>query len=177
MGGRARELAQPHAIAGYHDEHDPHRAARSLRCLTRPTRSPRTCAIDGSTASRCSATLTRHNESSSSLDAWSIGLRALHNAHSAAQESKLKDVGDAAPVGHRPPAPGSRRAAAGDHRRGARALLRSEGRTGDPAPRGLRRRRGRARSAARQVPRARRTACSRRRSPARSASRARCSRS
>lgn len=26
-------------------------------------------------------------------DAWSIGLRALHNAHVAAQESKLKDVG------------------------------------------------------------------------------------
>ncbi|RYZ43914.1 MAG: hypothetical protein EOO71_01340 [Myxococcaceae bacterium] len=29
------------------------------------------------------------------LDAWSIGLRALHNAHAAAQESKLKDVGQA----------------------------------------------------------------------------------
>lgn len=29
------------------------------------------------------------------VDAWSIGLRALRNAHSAAQESKLKDVGDA----------------------------------------------------------------------------------
>lgn len=29
------------------------------------------------------------------VDAWSIGLRALHNAHSAAQESKLKDVGEA----------------------------------------------------------------------------------
>ena len=29
------------------------------------------------------------------VDAWSIGLRALHNAHSAAQESKLKDVGAA----------------------------------------------------------------------------------
>lgn len=27
------------------------------------------------------------------LDAWSIGLRALHNAHTSAQESKLKDVG------------------------------------------------------------------------------------
>lgn len=27
------------------------------------------------------------------IDAWSIGLRALHNAHAAAQESKLKDVG------------------------------------------------------------------------------------
>ncbi len=27
------------------------------------------------------------------LDAWSIGLRALHNAHSSAQESKLKDIG------------------------------------------------------------------------------------
>lgn len=27
------------------------------------------------------------------LDAWSIGLRALHNAHASAQESKLKDVG------------------------------------------------------------------------------------
>jgi hypothetical protein len=27
------------------------------------------------------------------LDAWSIGLRALHNAHAAAQESRLKDVG------------------------------------------------------------------------------------
>ena len=29
------------------------------------------------------------------MDAWSIGLRALHNAHSAAQESRLKDVGAA----------------------------------------------------------------------------------
>lgn len=29
------------------------------------------------------------------LDAWSIGLRALHNAHAAAQESRLKDVGQA----------------------------------------------------------------------------------
>ena len=29
------------------------------------------------------------------VDAWSIGLRALHNAHSAAQESRLKDVGAA----------------------------------------------------------------------------------
>ncbi len=29
------------------------------------------------------------------VDAWSIGLRALRNAHSAAQESKLRDVGDA----------------------------------------------------------------------------------
>ncbi len=29
------------------------------------------------------------------LDAWSIGLRALHNAHAAAQESKLQDVGEA----------------------------------------------------------------------------------
>jgi hypothetical protein len=29
------------------------------------------------------------------IDAWSIGLRALHNAHSTAQESKLKDVGEA----------------------------------------------------------------------------------
>ena len=29
------------------------------------------------------------------LDAWTIGLRALHNAHAAAQESKLKDVGAA----------------------------------------------------------------------------------
>ncbi|MEY4510417.1 MAG: hypothetical protein RLZZ450_2539, partial [Pseudomonadota bacterium] len=29
------------------------------------------------------------------LDAWSIGLRALHNAHTASQESKLKDVGEA----------------------------------------------------------------------------------
>jgi hypothetical protein len=29
------------------------------------------------------------------VDAWSIGLRALCNAHSAAQESKLRDVGDA----------------------------------------------------------------------------------
>jgi hypothetical protein len=29
------------------------------------------------------------------VDAWSIGLRALHNAHMAAQESRLKDVGDA----------------------------------------------------------------------------------
>src|SRR5437867_10709409 len=29
------------------------------------------------------------------VDAWSIGLRALHNAHSAAQESTLKDVGEA----------------------------------------------------------------------------------
>jgi len=29
------------------------------------------------------------------LDAWTIGLRALHNAHAAAQESKLKDVGEA----------------------------------------------------------------------------------
>lgn len=29
------------------------------------------------------------------LDAWSIGLRALHNAHVAAQESKLKDIGEA----------------------------------------------------------------------------------
>jgi septal ring factor EnvC (AmiA/AmiB activator) len=28
-------------------------------------------------------------------DAWSIGLRALHNAQSAAQESKLRDVGEA----------------------------------------------------------------------------------
>lgn len=27
------------------------------------------------------------------LDAWSIGLRALHNAHASAQESKLKDIG------------------------------------------------------------------------------------
>src|SRR5688572_28181302 len=29
------------------------------------------------------------------VDAWSIGLRALHNAHSAAQECRLKDVGAA----------------------------------------------------------------------------------
>jgi hypothetical protein len=29
------------------------------------------------------------------VDAWSIGLRALHNAHSAAQESRLKEVGAA----------------------------------------------------------------------------------
>ncbi|MCP3143433.1 hypothetical protein [Pyxidicoccus xibeiensis] len=29
------------------------------------------------------------------LDAWSIGFRALHNAHTAAQEAKLKDVGEA----------------------------------------------------------------------------------
>lgn len=29
------------------------------------------------------------------VDAWSIGLRALHNAHAAAQESRLKDVGQA----------------------------------------------------------------------------------
>lgn len=29
------------------------------------------------------------------VDAWSIGLRALRNAHSAAQESKLRDVGNA----------------------------------------------------------------------------------
>jgi hypothetical protein len=28
------------------------------------------------------------------VDAWSIGLRALHNAHTAAQESKLKDIGE-----------------------------------------------------------------------------------
>lgn len=28
------------------------------------------------------------------IDAWSIGLRALHNAHVTAQESKLKDVGE-----------------------------------------------------------------------------------
>jgi len=27
-------------------------------------------------------------------DAWTIGLRALHNAHTAAQESKLKDIGE-----------------------------------------------------------------------------------
>src|SRR5262249_27603281 len=27
------------------------------------------------------------------LDAWTIGLRALANAHAAAQESKLKDIG------------------------------------------------------------------------------------
>jgi hypothetical protein len=27
------------------------------------------------------------------VDAWSIGLRALHNAHSSAQESMLKDIG------------------------------------------------------------------------------------
>jgi hypothetical protein len=29
------------------------------------------------------------------LDAWSIGLRALHNARAAAQESRLKDDGEA----------------------------------------------------------------------------------
>ena len=29
------------------------------------------------------------------VDAWSIGLRAIHNAHSAAQESGLRDVGEA----------------------------------------------------------------------------------
>lgn len=29
------------------------------------------------------------------VDAWSIGVRALHNAHAAAEESKLKDVGAA----------------------------------------------------------------------------------
>jgi hypothetical protein len=28
------------------------------------------------------------------LDAWTIGLRALYNAHTAAQESKLKDIGE-----------------------------------------------------------------------------------
>lgn len=31
----------------------------------------------------------------SAVDAWSIGLRALQNAHAAAEESKLKDVGEA----------------------------------------------------------------------------------
>jgi hypothetical protein len=28
------------------------------------------------------------------VDAWTIGLQALHNAHAAAQESKLKDIGE-----------------------------------------------------------------------------------
>ncbi len=39
--------------------------------------------------------LDEHQREQLVLDAWSIGLRALHNAHSAAQESRLKDVGQA----------------------------------------------------------------------------------
>jgi hypothetical protein len=39
--------------------------------------------------------LNEHQREQLVIDAWSIGLRALRNAHSAAQESKLKDVGDA----------------------------------------------------------------------------------
>ena len=61
----------------------------------RPTRSRRTYAIDGPRASRFSADLDESQREQLVVDAWSIGLRALHNAHSAAQESKLKDVGDA----------------------------------------------------------------------------------
>ena len=70
-------------------------ANSALPLSTRRTRSPRTSATGGRTASPSSAISTQAQRDQLVVDAWSIGLRALHNAHSAAQESRLKDVGAA----------------------------------------------------------------------------------